>query len=160
MNPNNYNQKLAVAITDNMNSYVGHSKIIGNDIPKLSYLYKGFFTTAIPYTIANWGLRIAIFRLLNFNRESAIEKFGATCASSFIGGFIASFATTPLYKMYLSNHYLQSQGMKRFTYKSMYDGFFIETKYASNKNNFRNKFSIWYRYSTAIALRGGIQSLI
>mmetsp|Transcript_25544 Transcript_25544/g.22698 ORF Transcript_25544/g.22698 Transcript_25544/m.22698 type:complete len:235 (+) Transcript_25544:259-963(+) len=160
MNPTSFNQKITEAIVTNMDTYMGESKMFGEKIPKINYVYSGFLTTCIPYTVANWGIRIAIFRKLNVARESTLEQAFVTYTSAFMAGMIGSFLTVPLYKLYISNHHLQSMGKNQSDFKTIYDSFFIETKFKSNKSSLKNKLSIWYRYSSEIALRGGFQSLI
>ena len=158
MSPTSFNQKLAPSLVTNMDNYMGESKIFNQKIPKFQYIYKGALTTSIPYTVSNWGLRISFFRNLNFTRESVVEQCLLTYTAAFVSGVLGSFLTAPLYKLYLSNHHLQSLGKMDYKYKTIYDSVFVETKYANNKNNYKKKFGIWYRYSTAISLRGGVQS--
>ncbi|CAI2372832.1 unnamed protein product [Moneuplotes crassus] len=160
MDPSSFNHKLASAVTTNIDHYMGHSKLIQQKIPKFSYIYKGVLSTSIPYTFANWGSRLLIFTNLKRSYDSSLMQCLNYYLTAFVAGFVSSLVTTPLCKMYYSNHHLQSVGNINFTFRTIYDAIFIETRYSNPRKTFYQKLQIWYKHALVIALRGGFQSTI
>lgn len=161
--PTDFNSKLIESITSYMDLYVAESRILKVQIPKLTKVYEGMFTTALPYTVANWSIRIGVFRSLNRQIEFANlpdNRYVSVLRNFLTGalaGAIGAFLTNPLLKLHIANHRLHSQGGVGSSYNSIYDSIFIENKFTENRNNIINRLRVLYRYSSIITLRGLVQ---
>ena len=86
MNPTSFNSAIVDSLKTNIEQYVGDSRVFPMKVPKLNYFYRGVMTTALPYTVTNWSIRIALFRKLQplWEGKDILVSTGANFASGFV----------------------------------------------------------------------------